>query len=316
MPSAPIRTPPTDALTDSIQLLVARLTQERKVRAVAEVVGNASVWAGSRPTLLVFERGLSGVKQTTENGVQLWHFPYEKLEDWRDWAVLHRAKAPLAWLASGNSLYDPSGSLARLSRQLRQLTPPQLTEARSDLLDQAAAELNAAGEWLRRGSGIAGQLLALTETRRVATRRLYPALLTHLHLWPEGWPDGGVRLPHHWRSQAGLAFPRAVYHLDQLYGFGGAEEARRVLLATRGLNLVQQEKRAKIAQQAGYSDGAVRFVRDEAAQMSRGDLERWNHLSSARQAKLSTVLGVSLSPLGPVALEVGRELIEDVRAGR
>ncbi|AZI42226.1 hypothetical protein EHF33_05240 [Deinococcus psychrotolerans] len=313
MPSAPIRDEPTSALTESTLLLLERLTAERKVRAVAEVMSSAPTWAGSRPALLVFERGLSDAKQTTQNGVQLWQFPYEKLEDWAD---LYRAEAPLEWLANGKAVYDPSGNLAKLGRQLRQASAPQLSAARTALLDQAAAELSAAGEWLRRGSGIAGQLLALTETRRIATRRLYPALLTHLHLWPASWPDGGVRLPHHWRAQAGLAFPRAVYHLDQLYGFGGADEARRVLLATRGLNLVQTEKRAKLAQQAGYFDGAVRFVRDEAALLWRSDLERWNHLSSARQAKLSTVLGAGLSPLGPVALEIGRELIEDVRAGR
>lgn len=307
---------------EPLEQIAQRLRAERRVRALAEAgsVGTPSAWAGSTPTLLSFERGLGSSEhevplRETEAGVLRLRFPYESLEAWQDWEAL-RVAGPLGLLAHCRPVYDPGGALGRLQRRLQALTPPQRADFRADLLDQAETRLAAAQRLIGVGSGAAVQLLVLTDVRRLAVECLYPALLSWRHLWAAGWPDGGVRLPHLWRAQVGLAFPRAVDHLDQLYGFGGEREARRVLLATRGLNLVQAEKRARLAVQVGYFDGAVRFVRDAAAQVWRGDLERWPYLSSARQDKLVTLLGAEISPLGPVAAELCRELIEDVRAGR
>lgn len=315
---------------EPLEQIAQRLSTERRVRALAEAgsAGTPNAWAGSARTLLSFERGLTSPDtefplREMEAGVLRLRFPHESLETWQDWSVL-QASGPLGWLAPLGLLahcrpiYDPSGSLGSVQRILQALTPPQRADFRAGLIQQAETRLAAAQQLLgpAASSGQAAQLLVLADVRRLAVECLYPALLSWRHLWAAGGPDGGVRLPHVWRAQVGLAFPRAVNRLDQLYGFGGEREARRVLLATRGLNLVQAEKRARLAAQAGYFDGAVRFVRDAAAQLWRGDLERWAYLSSARQDKLVTLLGAQTSPLGPVAAELARELIEDVRAGR
>ncbi len=311
---------------EPLEQIAQRLSTERRVRALAEA-GSArtpNAWAGSVPTLLSFERGLirPGTEfplRETEAGVVRLRFPYESLEVWQDWPLL-QTSGSLGLLAQCRPIYDPSGSLGSVQRTLQSLTLPQRADFRAGLIEQAETRLAAAqhllGPAASSGSGPAAQLLVLADVRRLAVECLYPALLSWRHLWAAGGPDGGVRLPHVWRAQVGLAFPRAVNRLDQLYGFGGEREARRVLLATRGLNLVQAEKRARLAAQVGYFDGAVRFVRDAAAQLWRGDLERWAYLSSARQDKLVTLLGAQTSPLGPVAAELGRELIEDVRVGR
>jgi hypothetical protein len=154
-------------------------------------------------------------------------------------------------------------------------------------------------------------LRCLVVAREVATALLYPALLTHLHLWPEF----EIRLPHAWRAVAGLKFPRAIYRLDGLYGFGGEDEARRVLLATRGLGLVQQEKRARAAVQCGYYDGAVRLLRDETARLHRDDLAGWTYLSAVKRERLGALLGLERSPLGPSALLATERLLESCRDG-
>ena len=106
-----------------------------------------------------------------------------------------------------------------------------------------------------------------------------------------------------------------MYLLEQLYGFGGREEARAVLLATRGLKMLPQEKLARAAFEAGYYDGAVRYLRDEAYGLHRTDIARWSHLSGMRQSKLGTLLGMTRSPLGPAALKVIEELLVTVREG-
>ena len=307
---------------EPIEQIAQRLRAERRVRALAEAgsAGTPSAWAGSTPTLLSFERGLSSADtqfplREMESGVLRLRFPYEALEGWQDWTAL-QASGLVGLLAQCRPVYDPGGTLGKLQRTLQALTPLQWAEFRTRLLDEAETRLNAAQGLIGVGSGTSAQLLVLADVRRLAVTLLYPALLSWRQLWASGGPDGGVRLPHVWRAQVGLAFPMAVNHLDQLYGFGGEREARRVLLATRGLNLVPTEKRARLAAQAGYYDGAVRFVRDAAAQVWRSDLERWPYLTSARQDKLGILLGAATSPLGPVAAELGRELIADVRAGR
>ena len=298
------------------QARIASLSAERRVRALAGVgsYGTPQQWAGSLPTLLCFERGLAAAHSERSAGAVLHRFPVELLEEApkheRPWQVLGDS---LNLLAMCRPVYDPGQLLARVQRRLAQLAPAELAAYRAERLAEAERRLELARRSLSVGSGVAAQLLTLIEARRVASTLLYPALLSYLHHWPASESD--LRLPHHWRAQAGLAFPKAVYHLDALYGFGGESEARRVLLATRGLNLTEPEKRARIALQAGYYDGAVRFVRDEAARRWLSELERWTSLSGARQEKLGVLLGAGLSPLGPVALQVASELLEDVRLG-
>ena len=294
--------------------LLARLVVERKVRAAAWAGshGTEHAWAGSLPTLVVFERGLLSPQAETRAGLTLERFPYERLEAWRDWDAA-REGAPLALLATSRLAYDPTGHYGRIQKMLWALPPEKLAAYRSDLLEGARAELDAlTRRGARPGAGNAGQLLCLTGARQVGLDRLYPALLTHLHAWPEF----EVRLPHAWRAAAGLRFPRSIYLLDRLYGFGGEEEARRALMATRGLGLLEQEKRARAAFQAGYYDGAVRLLRDEAARTHAADLAGWTHLSAAKRERLSALLGLERSPLGPSALEVAEQLLEAVRGGK
>ncbi|WP_246580374.1 hypothetical protein [Deinococcus aestuarii] len=292
----------------------SRLVADRKVRAVAQAGshGTEVAWVGSLPTLVTFERGLLSPQTETRAGVTVERFPFEKLEGWREWDVA-REEAPLALLATSRVVYDPTGHYGRIQRTLWTLNPAQLAAHREDLLGRAAARLDTARrQYTGPGHGPQEQLLALAEARDVALSLLYPALLTHTHAWPEF----EIRLPHAWRAAAGLRFPKAVYRLENLYGFGGEDEARRVLLATRGLGLLEQEKRARAAFQVGYYDGAVRYLRDETARTHRADLERWTYLSSARRDKLGILLGVTRSPLGPAALAIAGELLADAREGR
>ena len=302
--------PPLDTATEKLQ---ERLIADRKVRALAVVgsYGTDAQWAGSVSTLLSFERGLLSAHSEIRAGIRLERLPFEKLELWRDWDAA-QAGAPLSLLASGRVLYDPTGNFGRIQRMLLGLGPERLALYRQELLAQAQARLDEARKRLGRGQGVADQLLALVTAREVALEQLYPALLSLLHLWPES----EVRLPHSWRAVAGLRFPKSVHGLERLYAFGGPDEARRCLLATRGLGLVEQERRARAAHAAGYYDGAVRLLRDEAASLHRTDLERWPLLSPARQNKLAVLIGLERSPLGPTALEIALELLEDVREGR
>ncbi|WP_293914170.1 hypothetical protein [Deinococcus sp.] len=310
--------------------LIESLVAERKVRAVAEVgPADLPAWAGTQPSLLTFERGLDtaqtgtvqigavqmgSVQTQMRSGVSILRQPYDSLERWLDWDTLRTEPGALRRLALCRAVYDPTGHLGRISRTLAALSAGQLEEHRHQLLNQAEYRLGAAQALLGPGGSLAAQLLVLADVRQLATELLYPALLTHLHLWP-GQP-GDLRLPHLWRAQLGLRCPKAVYRLDALQGFGGEAQARQVLLASRGLNLTEQEKRARLAVQHGYYDGAVLQLRSEAARIWRADIERWTYLTSARRDKLGTLLGASVSPLGPVAVELARELVEDVRVGR
>ncbi|ALW90445.1 hypothetical protein [Deinococcus actinosclerus] len=297
----------------SPERVAERLVADRKVRAVAQAGshGTEFQWAGSVPTFVTFERGVLSSHADARAGVSVEHFPFEKLEAWRDWDVA-RAEAPLALLATSRVLYDPTGHYGRIQRMLWNLSASQRAAHRAELLLHAQDALTAArAAHTGAGHGVQEQLLALADAREIALTLLYPALLTWLHLWPEF----EIRLPHAWRASAGLRFPKAVYHLESLYAFGGEPEARRVLLATRGLGLVEQERRARAAFQVGYYDGAVRYLRDETARTHREDLQRWLNLTPARREKLGTLMGVTRSPLGPAALNIVQELLEAVREG-
>ena len=302
--------PPLEADLEKLQ---ERLTHDRKVRALAAAgsYGTDQAWRGSVPTLLSFERGLVSAQSELRAGILHLRQPFERLEQWRDWDSA-QAGAPLATLATARTLYDPTGNLGRIQKMLLGLTGTQRALYREELLSRAQTRLDAARAALGRGQSVPEQLLALVAARSLALETLYPALLGWLHAWPEF----ELRLPHAWRATAGLRFPRSVYGLERLYAFGGEDEARRCLLATRGLGMLEQERRARLAHQAGYYDGAVRLLRDEAAALHRADLARWTALSAARQGKLSTLIGLERSPLGPTALKIAQELLEDVREGR
>ena len=292
--------------------MAEKLIADRRMRAVAAAgsFDTEQSWAGSVPTFLVFERGVLSLQDDLRSGVRVIRFPYEKLEDWRDWDAA-RTEAPLGRLASSRVLYDPTGNFARIQRQLWALSEERRADWREETLRSVAEELGRVKASFRGGAGPAEQIAALGEARIWASAQLYPALLTHAGLWTQS----DLRLPHAWRAAAGLPFPRAVYWLEQLYGFGGREEARAALLATRGLKMLPQEKLAHTAFDAGYYDGAVRFLRDQTYALHRADIARWPHLSGVRQTKLSTLLGITRSPLGPAALKVVEELITAVREG-
>ncbi|WP_425147385.1 hypothetical protein [Deinococcus sp.] len=304
---------PMSAHSSDLDKLQERLIADRRVRALAAAgsYGTDSQWRGSVPTLLSFERGLLSAQSETRAGVSHLRYPYERLEAWRDWETALE-QAPLSTLATARVLYDPTGNLGRIQKMLLGLNEGRWALYRQERLAQAQERLDAARAALGRGQSVPEHLLALVTAREVALGHLYPALLGWLHTWPEF----ELRLPHAWRAAAGLRFPKSVYGLERLYAFGGEDEARRCLLATRGLGMVEQERHARLAHQAGYYDGAVRLLRDEAARLHRPDLERWTALSAARQGKLATLIGLERSPLGPTALEIAQELLEDVREER
>ncbi|MFC6590777.1 hypothetical protein ACFP81_01145 [Deinococcus lacus] len=295
-----------------VEKLQSKLLADRKVRAVAQAgsYGGDDAWPGSVPTLIAFERGILSPQTDTRLGATVLRYPYERLEEWRDWEQA-RQSAPLGQLATSRVVYDPTGHFGRIQRMLWTLSDERLAEYRGELLRSAEQQLRAARDGLGGPAQAAEQLAALTLARRLATEQLYPALLTHARLWPEF----ELRLPHAWRAAAGLKFPKGVYWLEQLYGFGGHEEARRTLLATRGLKMLTQEKHARAAIACGYYDGAVRYLRDEAARLHAEDLSRWAYLSSARRERLGTLLGVTRSPLGPAALQIAGELLVAAREG-
>lgn len=300
-------------LAQRAEKMAEKLISDRRVRAVAAAgsFDTDDAWSGSIPTFVAFERGVSSVQDDTRTSIRVIRFPYEQLERWREWDEI-RSEAPLGLLATSRALYDPTGYFARIQRQLWNLSDERRADWREETLRSVSEELTAAKQSFRAGgAGPAEQITALGEARRWATEQLYPALLTHAGLWPEF----ELRLPHAWRAAAGLKFPKSVYLLEQLYGFGGRDEARAALLATRGLKMMTQEKQARAAAEAGYYDGTVRFLRDETYLHHREDIARWPHLSGMRQNKLSVLLGITRSPLGPAALKVAEELIGAVREG-
>ena len=97
----------------------SRLVADRKVRAVAQAGshGTEVAWVGSQPLLVTFERGLLSPQTETRAGVTVERFPFEKLEQWRDWDAA-REEAPLALLATSRVAYDPTGHYGRIQRTL------------------------------------------------------------------------------------------------------------------------------------------------------------------------------------------------------
>lgn len=302
-------TPPSQ-----FEQLIADLKENPKVRVIAQVgsFGTPVAWSGSIPSLMVFEKDRSKHLYDLQHDLNLLRFPFKQLEDWQDWENAKHPKTPLAILSTSRIIHDPTQKLQQVQEMLAALSTEQLTKYREDLLSFAEKRLQKAiRAHTGPGHGAQDQLLALITARDIAVTQLYPALLTYLHLWPLH----EIRLPYSWRATVGLYYPKAIYQLEHLYGFGNQAEARHVLLATRGLDMVEEERRARNAHQAGYFDGAVRYLRDVTAMKHQEDLKRWTHISSGRREKLSVLLGITRSPLGPAALETVQSLIKHVRIG-
>ena len=138
---------------EPLEQIAQRLKAERRVRALAEAgsAGTPNAWAGSAPTLLSFERGLTSPGpafplRELEAGVVRLRFPQESLEAWQDWSVLEASGPPgvLGLLAYCRPVYDPSGSLGGVQRTLQSLTPAQRADFRAGLIQQAETRLAAA----------------------------------------------------------------------------------------------------------------------------------------------------------------------------
>lgn len=293
-------------LQQELQELSDRLSQRRKVRAIAQTgsFGSQQAWAGSRPQLMTFERGLDTAISDYIDGVLVERWPYQHLEDWREWQNC-RAEAPLAKLATSSVIYDPTGYCGRIQRMLEQLNASQWASYRQELTALAQQKI---GQLQSVSDSTNFSIISIVKARQLATELLYPALLSHLQTWPQF----ELRLPHAWRAVAGMSFPKAIYKLEQLYGFAGETEARQLLIAARGMGLSQAEKSARMAVQTGYYDGAVRYLRDAAGISHLENIERWEYLSSARRDKLSTLLGLTRVPLGSAALELTDQLLKEI----
>lgn len=293
---------------------IAEFKEDSNVRVLAKVgsFDTPTAWSGSIPSLLIFEKERDQHLYELQHDLNLLYLPFKQLEEWQDWNIAQQPATPLGILATGRIIYDPTNKLQTVQDMLAQLSQEQLQKYRQELLAFAEKRLQKAiRAHTGPGHGAQDQLFALITARDIAVTQLYPALLTYLHLWPLH----EIRLPYSWRATVGLYYPKAIYQLEHLYGFGNQAEARHVLLATRGLDMVEEERRARNAHQAGYFDGAVRYLRDVTAQKHYNDLKRWTHISSGRREKLSVLLGITRSPLGPAALEAVQELIKNVREG-
>lgn len=316
---------------------------ERKVRAVVQVghFGTPWAWQGSQPRLMVFWRKLDRPRIERTKHVQLEFWPVEELERWNsqnsqnsqnsesnqiDCSMHQLSPALLGQLATGRALYDPAKLYGRMQRRLQHWSPEQWQSYRKYLLQQARSRQS---ELLESCENVGGRfssssassvfvapstfpILALVKSRQIAVNWLYPALLSfanvagvtsvagQVHMWPTfEW-----RLPHVWRMQLGLSFPKIIAGFERLYAFDHEAEAKRVLQASRGMGLLATEQQARLAIQAGYYDGAVRYLRDRSAQTHLSDIENWACLGDRRREKLSTLLGVTRAPLGAAALEV------------
>lgn len=295
-----------------VSALLAAWQGQRRVRAAAYLTLDRPAWAGSQRVLLVFERRAAAVSTPIHAATSALTLPFEALEEALEalrqgqaaletWLGLSaRLGLPPAWLEGLEPLYDPAHALQRLGR----VAAPreQWQHYQGQLVEQGRQQLAA-----RRLRGEAAPLQGLLLARRVALEYAYPALAAA----QAGWPKAGVRLTHHWRTDFSLGAPRALSLLESLYGFGGEDEARRVLAALRGLGMLPQERLARLAVQRGYFDGATRFVRDEASGHHAADLGRWGQLSPSRRERLGVLLGLERSPLGAAALEVAAKLLDE-----
>jgi len=169
---------PLETATEKLQ---ERLIADRKVRALAVIgsYGTDAQWQGSVPTLLTFERGLLSAQTETRAGIRLERLPFEKLEEWRDWDTAQTG-APLALLATGRLLYDPTGNFGRIQRMLLNLGPERQALYRQELLAQAQIRLDEARDLLEQNRAILAEARSesaqiLAEARKVADAQIQRA---------------------------------------------------------------------------------------------------------------------------------------------
>jgi len=296
-------------MPDPIQTFLQTSSSRREVRAIAlgRPLTTPLEQQFQKPKLLLFERRLDAPLEEETSELCVLRFPFETLERWRDWDALER-KAPLHLMFRFEPLYDPADGLKRVAKVFSSLEPKTLKKHALDKLEAAKRQLE---DWKKRANRpdhrSSEQILALVRARTLLRTHLYPALLARRGVWFESqWG-----YPELLRDLALLEAPRAVYALDELYGFGGEEEAKKLIPATRGLGLSGAEREAKKALEGAYFDGAVMFLRDETAKRRAEDLSGWTHLTPSRQERLSLLLGLERAPLGLVALAtVERVLLE------
>jgi|GEM_PF-1470738 len=296
-------------MPDPIQTFLQTFSSRREVRAIAlsHPLTTPLEQRFQKPQLLSFERRLDAPLEEETPELCILRFPFESLERWRDWDALER-EAPLHLMFRLEPLYDPAEGLKRVAKVFGALEPKTLRKHASLQLKAARRQLE---DWQKRASRpdhrSSEQILALVRARTLLRTHLYPALLSRRGVWfGSQWG-----YPELLRDLALLEAPRAVYALDELYGFDGEAEARKLIPATRGLGLSGAEREAKRALEGAYFDGAVMFLRDETAKRRAEDLSGWTHLSPSRQERLSVLLGLERAPLGLVALAtVERVLLE------
>jgi hypothetical protein len=285
---------------DLVQTWADHYRQKRAVRGLA-VVPNPL-----EPIFLSFERENSHKPERLPPG-HLSRFSYAQLEGWQDWNTA-QLEAPLHLLSNMTVLYDPTGYLGRIQKMLSTLEPHQIHSYQKRLLDQARARLTQAqNQLLKPGHQLEQHIEALLLARALLRNHLYPALFAQRRQWFES----RLHFPETLRQIGAIVQPKAVYHLDTLYGFGGELEAKKLIQATRGLNLTGVEKAANRALERGYYDGVVMMIRDASAKARAEDIPMWRHLSHSKQARLSLLWGLERCPLGAVALDwLDKRLLE------
>lgn len=259
--------------------------ERRSVRAVARVgsFDGPHPWAGSIPQLLVVDRKVTEPTRELRNGVVFHQFPYE---------VLEIGGFPVGLLAEARIDYDPTRMLHRQKHSMATMDARLLKEQAFKILKDLP--LNRQPDLIQ----------ALMVAREVFLSHVVP-----LHMAPEQMFISECRYPEHLQNRLSLSAPRILGALDELFALRHPEEAPGLLAATRGLSLTQQEKRARVAVEAGFRQGSIFYLRQESTRVHREALKQWSHLPAARRERLSQLWGLEHAPLGWVAVNLVRDLL-------
>lgn len=283
----------TPALELETQL--QRFQEQRTVRALGQLgsYGTAQAWFGSRPLIWVAERKREHAELQVQAEVSYLRWPMSALEQ----AIKQPERLSLtevATLAELRISYDPSQTVQRLQAQLPMLW--------THVIKRSRAEMRIA--WQQRYQHVAQKpaIRALQEVvwaRDFAQRWCYPLILAQ----QQQSVHSVSRYPEYIQHLLSLSQPKAVHLLHTLYGFAGADQAKALLLASRGLGLGAAEKQAQLAFQHGYYHGVVYLLRTATAQHYAEHLVNWNHFGNYKREKLSALLGFEQCPLGEAMLE-------------
>ncbi|GEM45400.1 hypothetical protein [Deinococcus cellulosilyticus] len=259
--------------------------ERRSVRAVARVgsYDGPHPWAGSIPQLLVVDRKVSEATRELRGGVVFHLFPYD---------VLELGGFPTGLLAEARIEYDPTRLLHRQQNSMATMDAGLLKEQAQKILKDLP--LNRQADLIH----------ALLVSREVFLSHVVP-----LHMPPEQMFLSECRYPEYLQNRLSLSSPRILGALDELFALRHPEEAPALLAATRGLSLTQQEKRARIAVEAGFRQGSIFYLRQESVKVHREALKQWTHLPATRRERLSQLWGLEHAPLGWVAVNLVRELL-------